>query len=405
MAVALGLPMPSSLRLLLASALAALLSLSLAPRRAEACGGCLAPPDVNTAVDSHRMIIALGAEQTILWDQIVYTGDPADFVWVLPVPDPDVAIDIAPSTFIDELDFITAPRVSPKPGSPRPCFGCCAAGTGSEYNPDDVIVYNSETVGPYETVVIGSENPGALTAWLTENGYAIDPSIEPILGKYADAGNAFVVLRLAPDQGVQHMEPVRITYPGFMGSFPLEMVTVGARGVLDLSLWVLAEQRYEAANYTNVTVSRDDVVFSWATNESNYEDAFDKTIAEAGGRAWVTQHAGAISSGLFEDPAEYDLAFAAIGSQPVVTRMRTRTRVENLDADIRLAPAADASEVSRDITAGTEIDRPFDDAGEDGCSAGARSNGDILVLLLIFVGLGFWHTRGRRYGEQRRWRR
>lgn len=392
-----------SLRSLSLAAIAASLCLAIAaPRRAEACGGCIAPPDVATAVDSHRMIIALGPDKTILWDQIVYSGDPEDFVWVLPVPSPAVDIAVAPSAFMDELDFITAPRVSPRPGSPQPCFGCCSAGLSAGPPSDDVIVYNSEVVGPYETVTIGGDDPAALTTWLADHGYAIDPSIEPVLGKYADAGNAFVVLRLAPDQGVQHMEPVRVTYPGFMGTFPLEMVTVGARGLLDLTLWVIAEQRYEAANYGNVTVDREDLVFSWTTNESNYAEVFEQTIAGAGGRVWVTQHAGPIETSLFADPAEYQLAAQVVGSTPVVTRMRTRTRVENLNEDIRLAPAADPTPVSRDITAGSEIDRPFDDTGEDGCAAGARSTGDIAVLLLIFAGLLVWQTRGRNERTRRR---
>ena len=211
--------------------------------------------------------------------------------------------------------------------------------------------------GPYETVTIGSGDPAALTTWLTDNGYAIDPSIQPILGKYADAGNAFVVLRLAPDQGVQHMEPVRVSYPGFMGNFPLEMVTVGARGVLDLSLWVIAEQRYEAANYANVTVDPDDVVYSWADQTSNYPDAFEATLADAGGRAWVTEFSGPVGSGFFTEQDELALAAEVVGSPPVFTRLRTRTRVENLNEDILLAPAEDPTPVSRDITAGVR-DRP-----------------------------------------------
>jgi MYXO-CTERM domain-containing protein len=387
---------PNFRPLLLLAALASVAVLAVATeRRAEACGGCLAPADVATAVDSHRMIIALGSERTILWDQIVYSGDPDDFVWVLPVPSPDVEIDIASSTFIDELDFLTAPRVSPEPRPVQPCFGCCSAGAGDAPVDDEVIVYNSEVVGPYETVTIGSEDPGALADYLTENGYAIDPSIEPILGKYADAGNAFVVLRLAPDQGVQHMEPVRISYPGFMGSFPLEMVTVGARGVLDLSLWVIAEQRYEASNYANVTVSPDDVVFSWADQTSNYADAFAATIEAAGGRAWVTEFAGGIDRSFLTDPSELDLAAQVVGSALIATRMRTRTRVENLNADITLAPAADPTLVSRDITAGAEIDRPFADADDEGCSAAMKSTGDAALILIALLGLAVWRRRRR----------
>jgi hypothetical protein len=55
---------------------------------AAACGGCFHVPNpmgTPTAVNAHRMVIVVAPGQTILWDQIVYEGDPSDFVWVLPV--------------------------------------------------------------------------------------------------------------------------------------------------------------------------------------------------------------------------------------------------------------------------------------------------------------------------------
>src|SRR5687768_2349894 len=127
-----------------------------AERRAEACGGCFG--QTITTVESHRMAVLLSAERSILWDQIVYSGDPEDFVWVLPVPGPEVTIELADASFFDELDGQTAPVVQPRPADfsdQEGCFGCCAsggtalAGGGGD---EDVIVYTEGAVGPYETV-------------------------------------------------------------------------------------------------------------------------------------------------------------------------------------------------------------------------------------------------------------
>src|SRR5699024_8867295 len=145
-----------------------------------------------TSVDSHRMVVSLSPEKSILWDQIRYSGDPEDFVWVLPVPSPDVDIAVADDLFFLELESQTAPTISPPPLPPLDCppppeescglFGCDQAGgdSGDGYAADggagDVDVYREEVVGPYETVVIGSEDPVALITWLNDHGYAVPES-------------------------------------------------------------------------------------------------------------------------------------------------------------------------------------------------------------------------------------
>ena len=220
------------------------------PQRAEACGGCFAPPETITSVESHRMVISLSVDRTTLWDQIRYTGNPADFVWVLPVPSAAATIDVADSLFFDELEQYTAPRVqSPPlnfPSCPPPpgAWGGYAADGGAAAPDAGVTVYQEQVVGPYETVTIGSEDAGALHAWLTDHGYSVPAATIPTIQHYVDRQNVFVVLRLAPTQGVQAMQPVRVRYPGYMATFPLEMVKVGAQGALSLTLWVIADQRF-----------------------------------------------------------------------------------------------------------------------------------------------------------------
>src|SRR5262252_6569636 len=56
---------------------------------ARACGGCftvgVGPKTESTVVTGHRMALAVSTTQTVLWDQIQYSGDPKEFAWVLPV--------------------------------------------------------------------------------------------------------------------------------------------------------------------------------------------------------------------------------------------------------------------------------------------------------------------------------
>lgn len=337
-------------------------------RPAEACGGCISPPDEVTSVDSHRMVVSLGLKETILWDQIIYSGQPSDFVWLLPVPTPEATIDLAESSFFDEMDAKTAPVI--RPASPPPCgtsstaAGCGGGGGGvaaGDGTPEDnVTVYDRGVVGPYEMVTIGSDDPQALFRWLAQNDYAVSGTTVPTLDHYIDSGSVFIALRLSPDKDVSAMQPVRVSMPGYMSTFPLEMVVVGASGVLELSLFVISEQRYASSNYAVVRVDENDVSWDWALSQSNYGEAFDAAIDTAGGRAWVVEYAAPLDATELATalrdgaPDDYELATGAI-PYPYVTRLRTKMLVDHIDRDLELAPSEDPAPVSNLVLARIDL--------------------------------------------------
>ena len=390
---------------------------------AEACGGCFSPPETVTSVDSHRMVVSLSPEKSILWDQIRYSGAPEDFVWVLPVPSPDVEIAVADDLFFFELEGQTAPTISAPPLPPldcppppeEDCFFCGGgggeAGGAQDAGAGDVDVYREEVVGPYQTVVIGSEDPAALVTWLNENGYAVPESTRPTIRHYTDLGSLFVVLRLAPDQGVSAMQPVRVEYPGFMGTFPLRMVTVGATGALNMTLWIIAEQRYGGLNYPTVEIDPADLVWDFASGSSNYRDLFRTAIDSAGGKAWVAQFAGMLDQLWIESE---ELAFARQTiAYPFLTRLETEMLVDHVAGDLRLGPS-DGPYVSNSLQAASYVNdlrtcpdydgdgdpdtwadynRRDDDLFGCGCRAGSGAGGGTLLAL---AGLALVLRRRRR---------
>jgi MYXO-CTERM domain-containing protein len=329
--------------LLSSAALAALVAVR--PRSAHACGGCFSPPETITSVESHRMVVSLSPGRSILWDQIRYTGAPEDFVWVLPVPSTEPVVAVADELLFAELEAFTAPVVVPPPLPPPDCppLDCtdCQGGApdgGSAAEQDaSVDVYREEVVGPYQTVVIGSEDPGALVAWLGEHGYNVPESTTPIIRHYTDLGMKFVVLRLAPDQGVAAMQPVRVEYDGYMATFPLKMVTVGAYASLDLTLWVVAEQRYRPLNYSDEQIDPAELVWDFAAGRSTYNQVFRDTIDRAGGRAWITQLAQPLGDFVFQS-TELDRVRADVPF-PFLTRLATDMLVDHLTDDLELGPS------------------------------------------------------------------
>ena len=334
------------------------------------------------------MVISLGLERTILWDQIRYTGSPEDFVWVLPVPSPEVEIEVADNLFFAELEASTAPQIFPRTLPVCPSDGGAGgfqdAGAGG-----GVTVYDEKVVGPYQTVVLGGDDSEGLVEWLTGNGYAIPESTVPAIDHYVETGSVFIVLRLAPDQDVSAMQPIRVEFPGFMGSFPLKMVTVGAAGSLALTLWVIAEQRYTTPNYGSKPIDPEQV--RWNGSQSNYRELFLKAVDDQGGKGWVTEFAGSANSFFFGSPQ-----WSVINEDhpyPYLTRLATEIRVDHIAEDLELAPDADPSWVSNQFFPTVKGPSCGGSNGGNGggyvsgCTSSGPAGGLGIVGLLLVAGL------------------
>src|SRR5262249_21716809 len=162
-----------------------------------------------------------------------------DFSWVLPVL-PGATLESATDAWFEALEAVTKTQVtSPDIQCAQPDPGCgltlggasdsasYSAGNGVIDN-RGVTVLQQGTVGPYETVTLRSTNGDALSGWLTTNGYAIPPEIEPVIADYVSEGDDFIAVRLAPGKGIQQMTPVRVVTPGGEYLLPLRMVAAGA---------------------------------------------------------------------------------------------------------------------------------------------------------------------------------
>jgi hypothetical protein len=256
---------------------------------------------------------------------------------------------VANSEFFDNLEEQTAVTIAPPPLPPPPDCppppnggGVTFADAGLvSFSDGGVDVYKEEVVGPYQTVVVGSDSANALYDWLVGNGYNVPPATLGVISHYTALGSKFVVLRLAPDQGVNAMQPVRVDYPGYMATFPLKMVTVGAYGTLQLTLWVVAEQRYEARNYGTVEINDSQLVWDFNQGRSNYTDVFRASIQAAGGKAWVAEFAQPADYIWYSDYSQVDYIKESIPN-PFLTRLRTEQLLDHLTDDLLLAQSADA---------------------------------------------------------------
>lgn len=293
-------PAFSHAKILLRALLIAALWLEAAS--AWACGGCFAPPSLEVSeVTGHRMAFSISEARTVLWDQFEYSGEPEEFSWVLPVR-AGAYVEVGSPDFLESLDAVTTTRVSAPPVScPSSSSGCgcpigmmSASDESASLQVDDgsrVTVVSRETVGPYETVILRSEDPTALQDWLTSNGYVIPPDIDPIVTAYVEEGYDFLALRLSPGLGVQQMQPVRVVTPEGEPVLPLRMVAAGVGANVAITLFVIGEQRYGMPDLVEQVIDEKDLVWNFNTSESNIDDLRQEAFDEMLGFAYIVSFA------------------------------------------------------------------------------------------------------------------
>jgi MYXO-CTERM domain-containing protein len=397
-------------------------------RQASACGGCFTPKLMQTVSDitDERMLLAVSAAQSTLYDQISYSGSPASFAWVLPIHG-TVTVGLSADVLFDSIDTLTSTQLNPPPQncpSPNCNFGNASLGGSSSSGggsggafaaPPAVQILAQANVGPYATVQLHSTDASALEAWLAQNGYDIPAAVQPILDAYVAEGSDFLAMKLLPSQGVQAMRPVRVTTSGASLSLPLRMASIGTGAVTGITIWVVADGRYEPQNFPFFHIDDSQLVWDWSSNISNYttlrvqkesalknagweiessialnEQVVKNTIMSGGqnfnnglGSAPVTASddylpIGSADGGAGAGDAGYESAdqvrdddintlFAGLtGSTVRVTRLRSDIAQAAMTSDFVLQASADQSELSniRNITQSVNLTCPI----YDGCN-------------------------------------
>jgi hypothetical protein len=299
--------------LLLCAALATSSLALLDAGRAEACGGCFVPQVERTVVTDHRMALSVSPDQTVLWDQIRYAGDPAEFAWVLPVR-AGAKIEVSNDAWFAALDASTQPAVY-QPSYYGGAYGCALTGCASEESASgfsdgagSVQVISQSVVGPYETVTLRSTDPDALTTWLRSHSFDIPSSIQPTIDAYTHEGFDFIALRLRPTCGERSMQPVRVTWPGADPTLPLRMVAAGVGANVGITLYVISEGRWHPQNFPDALIDDDALRWDRVQNKSNYEELSRELMAQNDGRTWLVEYA--------DRPSLYSASRAGYAQQP-----------------------------------------------------------------------------------------
>jgi MYXO-CTERM domain-containing protein len=287
------------------------------------CGFYVAGADAALYNDATMVVLMRDGQRTILSMQNNYQGPPEDFALVIPVPvvlhEGDVKT--LPKEVFDHVDQLAAPRLV-EYWEEDPCaaresqkeFERNRSGdrreekSGSAPAEHGVTIEAQFVVGEYEVVILSAEDSTGLDTWLRQEQYNIPAGTEKVLRPYVESGMKFFVAKVdvekvkfqtGPD-GVERamLSPLRFHYDSDQFSLPVRLGLLNAKGAQDLLVHILApEQRYEAANYPNVTIPTNLVVKDAVREHFGqfYVSLFDHTLAQ-NPKAVVTEYAWSASS-------------------------------------------------------------------------------------------------------------
>ena len=285
----------------------------LAPSSADAfCGFYVSGADGKLFNNATQVVMMREGTRTVLSMQNNYEGPPSDFAMVIPVPVvlKEENVKTLSNEIFDKIDKMAAPRlveyweIDPCAQMPEyeiRAFGA-PGGPVDEMAADDdeggsVKIEAQFEVGEYQIVILSATDSGALDKWLRGNKYNIPEGAEPVLRPYVEKGTKFFVakvnarkVRFEGNKAV--LSPLRFHYDTEEFSLPIRLGMLNAKGHQDLIVHVLAKgQRYEVANYKNVTIPTNIGVGQDAKARFGefYASLFDRTLEKNKG-AVITEY-------------------------------------------------------------------------------------------------------------------
>ncbi|MEZ4359689.1 MAG: DUF2330 domain-containing protein [Kofleriaceae bacterium] len=286
----------------------------VAPRTAEAfCGFYVSGSGAEMFNDATQVVLMRHGTRTVLSMQNGYQGPPEAFAMVVPVPvvlkEKDVKT--LPKDVFERVEQMGAPRLveywEQDPCAPTPKYDLMAMGgavpapTAIADSAGDGLGVRVEAkfaVGEYQIVILSAKDSTGLDTWLRQEKYQIPAGAEPLLRPYVEAGSKFFVAKVDPqkvkfEDGRVALSPLRFHYDSEEFTLPIRLGLANSSGTQDLIVSILAPaQRYEVANYKNVTVPTNlDVTEEMRDRFGEFYAAlFDKTL-EQNPQSVVTEYA------------------------------------------------------------------------------------------------------------------
>ena len=291
----------------------AVLLVAVVPFAAQAfCGFYVAGGGAELFNNATQVVLMREGTRTVLSMQNNYQGPPSDFAMVIPVPVvlKKENVKTLPKEIFARVDQLAAPRLV-EYWEQDPCYvepemdmksgalgGLGLFGTGSGGGGLGVKIEAQFSVGEYDIVVLSAKDALGLETWLKQNKYKIPEGAEALFRPYVQQGLKFFVAKVDAKKvtfkgGMAQLSPLRFHYDSEKFDLPIRLGLINAKAEQDLIVHILAKnQRYEVANYPNVTIPTNIDLVPSAKSEFPYfyVSLFDRTL-KANPGAVVTEYA------------------------------------------------------------------------------------------------------------------
>jgi len=278
------------------------------------CGFYVGGADAKLFNNATMVALMRDGKRTVLSMQNNYQGPPSDFAMVVPVPVvlQKENVKTLPAKIFDRLDRLAAPRLVEYweqdpclPPMPRrrmlpmaPRGGAAAPKPSPPPAAYSVKIEAQFKVGEYEVVILSAGDSAGLEAWLEDQGYNIPAGAEPFLRPYVQQGMKFFVAKVDIQKvkmanGQAELSPLRFHYDTDHFALPVRLGLMNAQDAQDLIVHILAkQQRYEVANFDNVTIPTNVEVTNPVKKRFGefYAALFDATVKK-NPKAVVTEYA------------------------------------------------------------------------------------------------------------------
>ena len=279
------------------------------------CGFYVSPKEGPLLADATQVVLMRKGTRTVLSMQNNYKGPPEAFAMVVPVPvvlhEGDVKT--LPNQVFENVERMGAPRLV-EYWEQDPCMrlreeaemASASGGGGGRMKmlakapaKDLGVTVEAEfVVGEYKIVILSAKESTGLDTWLRQEKYNIPKGVEPLLRPYVEGGSKFFVAKVDPSKvkfvnGRAELSPLRFHYDTDQFVLPIRLGLANSSGTQDLIVNILAPaQRYEVANYKNVTIPTNIDVKPNIKERFGafYAALFDRTLEKNPG-AVVTEYA------------------------------------------------------------------------------------------------------------------
>ncbi|MBK7578896.1 MAG: DUF2330 domain-containing protein [Myxococcales bacterium] len=256
---------------------------------ALACGGMIGSNEQHAAgMNAQRVLIAEGEASTAIVVSVGYEGADGDNAFVLPLQRAPAQVADADRAIFDELEQLTAPRISVIDRTARTPSGSgcgCAGGDKSAGAPggagrgEEVTVVQRGETETYQYVVVGGGSGASLQEWLSKEQFPVPAQLQASLDSYAKRDWLFLAARIRPTASAGSLAPIEIHY----AKLPLEELeypfALSAESVkeparVEVLLYLAGARPFLPANYRAARIAAG--VKAISPTRSNYDEVFTR---------------------------------------------------------------------------------------------------------------------------------